>query len=133
LSADAGGLSASSEALPKEKRLAKRREFLRVYEAGRKLFSRYSVLFFAANGLPYSRIGITATKKSGKANVRNRLKRWTRETYRRQRAPLGIDARALDVVVNIKPNAAQAAWPDFSLDLQRALRRVVSESASSRS
>ena len=130
---DAGGLSASSEALPKEKRLAKRREFLRVYEAGRKLFSRYNVVFFAANGLPYSRIGITATKKSGKANVRNRLKRWTRETYRRQRAPLGIDARALDVVVNIKPNAAQAAWPDFSLDLQRALRRVVSESASSRS
>ena len=132
MSADAGGLSASSEALPKEKRLAKRREFLRVYEAGRKLFSRYSVLFFAANGLPYSRIGITATKKSGKANVRNRLKRWTRETYRRQREPLGIDARALDVVVNIKPNAAQAAWPDFSLDLQRALKRVVSESASSR-
>jgi ribonuclease P protein component len=133
LSADAGGLSASSEALPKEKRLAKRREFLRVYEAGRKLFSRYSVLFFAANGLPYSRIGITATKKSGKANVRNRLKRWTRETYRRQREPLGIDDRALDVVVNIKPNAAQAAWPDFNLDLQRALKRVVSESASSRS
>jgi ribonuclease P protein component len=132
LSADAGGLSASSEALPKEKRLARRREFLRVYEAGRKLFSRYSVLFFAANGLPYSRVGITATKKSGKANVRNRLKRWTREIYRRQREPLGLDSRAIDVVVNIKPNAAQAEWPDYSLDLQRALKRVVSESASSR-
>lgn len=132
MSADAGGLSASSEALPKEKRLAKRREFLRVYEAGRKLFSRYSVLFFAANGLPYSRVGITATKKSGKANVRNRLKRWTREIYRRQREPLGLDSRAIDVVVNIKPNAAQAEWPDYSLDLQRALKRVVSESASSR-
>ena len=132
MSADAGGLSASSEALPKEKRLAKRREFLRVYDAGRKLFSRYSVLFFTANGLPYSRVGITATKKSGKANVRNRLKRWTREIYRRQREPLGLDGRAIDVVVNIKPNAAQAAWPDYSLDLQRALKRVVSESASSR-
>lgn len=130
--ADAGGLSASSEALPKEKRLAKRREFLRVYEAGRKLFSRYSVLFFASNGLPYSRIGITATKKSGKANVRNRLKRWTREVYRRQRGPLGIDTRALDVVVNVKPNAAGAAWSDFSVDLQRALQRVVTESSVSR-
>lgn len=126
--ADAGGLSASSEALPKEKRLAKRREFLRVYEAGRKLFSRYSVLFFAANGLPYSRIGITATKKSGKANVRNRLKRWTREIYRRQRGPLDLDSKALDLVVNVKPNAAQAAFGDYSLDLQRALKRVVSES-----
>ena len=129
---DAGGLSASSEALPKEKRLAKRREFLRVYEAGRKLFSRYSVLFFAANGLPYSRIGITATKKSGKANVRNRLKRWTREVYRRQRGPLDIDSRSLDVVVNVKPNAVQASWSDYSVDLQRALQRVVTESGATR-
>ncbi len=125
--ADAGGLSASSKALPKEKRLAKRREFLRVYEAGRKLFSRYSVLFFAANGLAYSRIGITATKKSGKANVRNRLKRWTREVYRQQRGPLGLDSRALDLVVNIKPNAAQAVWAEYSLDLRRALQRVMTE------
>jgi ribonuclease P protein component len=132
LSADAGGLSASSEALPKEKRLAKRREFLRVYEAGRKLFSRYSVLFYAANNLPYSRIGITATKKSGKANVRNRLKRWTREVYRRQRGPLDIDARSLDVVVNVKPNAVQASFGDYSLDLQRALKRVANESSASR-
>ena len=129
---DAGGLSASSEALPKEKRLAKRREFLRVYEAGRKLFSRYSVLFYAANDLPYSRIGITATKKSGKANVRNRLKRWAREVYRRQRGPLDIDSRSLDVVVNVKPNAVQASWGDYSLDLQRALKRVVTESSASR-
>jgi ribonuclease P protein component len=132
LPADAGGLSASSEALPKEKRLAKRREFLRVYEAGRKLFSRYSVLFYAANDLPYSRIGITATKKSGKANVRNRLKRWTREVYRRQRGPLDIDSRSLDVVINVKPNAVQASWADYSLDLQRALKRVVTESSASR-
>lgn len=132
MSADAGGRSASSEALPKEKRLAKRREFLRVYEAGRKLFSRYSVLFYAANDLPYSRIGITATKKSGKANVRNRLKRWTREVYRRQRGPLDIDSRSLDVVVNVKPNAVQASFGDYSLDLQRALKRVVTESGATR-
>ncbi len=130
--ADAGGLSASSEALPKEKRLVKRREFLRVYDAGRKLFSRYSVLFFFANGLPHSRIGITATKKSGKANVRNRLKRWTREVYRRQRGPLDLDSRSLDVVVNLKPNAAQAAWSDFSVDLQRVLQRLASDSGVSR-
>ncbi|HEV7488935.1 MAG TPA: ribonuclease P protein component [Thermoanaerobaculia bacterium] len=132
MSADAGGRSASSEALPKEKRLAKRREFLRVYEAGRKLFSRYSVLFYAANDLPYSRIGITATKKSGKANVRNRLKRWTREVYRRQRGPLDLDSRSLDVVVNVKPNAVQASFGDYSLDLQRALKRVVTESGATR-
>ena len=118
-----------SEALGKEKRLAKRREFLRIYETGRKIFSRYSVVFFAGNELPHSRIGITATKKAGKANVRNRLKRWTREVYRRQREPLGIDARALDVVVNVKPNAADATFREFSDDLARLLARVVRETA----
>jgi len=125
----AGTSVRDSEALPKEKRLAKRREFLRVYDAGRKLFTRYCVLFSAANGLSYSRVGITATKKSGKANVRNRLKRWTREIYRHQRGPLGLDRLGFDIVVNVKPNAAQAVWADYSTDLRRGLRRVASESA----
>lgn len=120
---------ARSEALPKEKRLAKRREYLRVYESGRKLFSRYCVLFFAPNDLPHSRIGITATKKIGKANVRNRLKRWSREVYRHQRAPLGLDRHALDFVVNVKPNAVGAEWRDFSRDLERVLARATSEPA----
>jgi len=115
------------EALPKERRLAKRREYLRVYEAGRKLFSRYCVIFFAANDLPHSRIGVTATKKVGKANVRNRLKRWTRETYRCQRAPLDLDTKSLDIVVNVKPNAAAAAFRDYRHDLERVLRRAASE------
>lgn len=117
------------EALPKQKRLAKRREFVRVYDSGQKVFSRYTVLFFAANDLPHSRIGITATKKLGKANVRNRLKRWTRETWRRQRDPLALDPQSLDIVVNVKPNAAAASFEDFSRDLTRVLERVVSEAA----
>jgi ribonuclease P protein component len=117
-----------SEALPKTKRLAKRREFLRVYETGQKIFSRYVVLFFAANDQPHSRIGITATKKLGKANIRNRLKRWTREVYRRQREPLGIDGQSLDIVVNVKPNAADASFLDYSRDLARALERAVKDS-----
>ena len=117
------------EALPKDRRLAKRREFVRVYETGQKQFSRYSVLFFADNGLSHSRIGITATKKLGKANVRNRLKRWTRETYRRNRESLAIDVRSLDIVVNVKQNAAQATFDEFSRDLVRGLERLAREKA----
>jgi len=116
-----------SEALPKEKRLAKRREFLHVYENGRKIFSRFSVLFYAANDLPYSRIGVTATKKLGKAHLWNKLKRWTREIYRHERDTLGIDARSLDLVVNVKPNAAGASFREYSDDLVRGLRRAAGE------
>ena len=116
-----------SEALPKATRLAKRRDFLRVYETGRKLFSRYCVLFFASNGLTHSRIGITATKKLGKANVRNRLKRWTREIYRRHREGLHLDETPVDYVVNMKAGASSAEFSDFRDDLTRALARAAAE------
>lgn len=118
------------EAFPKSIRLAKRREFLRVYESGRKLHSRYSVLFFAPSELPHSRIGITATKKLGKANVRNRLKRWTREVYRRERAPLELDSRRVDIVVNVKPNAGEVTFAQYRDDLVRGLQRVAAEAGS---
>jgi ribonuclease P protein component len=118
-----------SQALPRPKRLARRRDFLRVYETGRKLFSRYTVLFFASNDLSHSRLGVTATKKLGKANVRNRLKRWTREVYRRQRGPLALDERRLDIVVNVKPNAGEISFREFSEDLGRALQRVAGTAA----
>ena len=122
-------MQSRSEALPKEKRLAKRREFLRVYETGRKLFTRYCVVFFADNELPFSRMGVTATKKLGKANVRNRLKRWTREVYRRLRGPLEFDQKALDLVINVKPNAVDADFRDYSSDLERSLRKIAAGEA----
>ncbi len=122
-------MQSRSEALPKEKRLAKRREFLRVYETGRKVFSRYCVVFFAANDLSFSRVGVTVTKKLGKANVRNRLKRWTREAYRRQRGPLELDRSALDLVINVKPNAAAAEFRDYSSDLERVLGKIAAGDA----
>jgi len=120
-------VQARPQALPKQRRLTKRRDFLRVYEAGRKLFSRYCVLFFAPNDLAYSRIGITATKKIGKANVRNRLKRWTRETYRHERGPLGLDSSALDLVVNVKPNAVHVTFREYRDDLTRVLQKLREE------
>jgi ribonuclease P protein component len=118
-----------SEALPRQRRLAKRPQFVRVYDTGRKQFSRYAVLFFAGNDLQHSRIGITVTKKVGKAHIRNRLKRWTREVYRRQREPLGLDAPALDIVVNVKAAAAGTTFDDYNRDLSRVLARVVSDAA----
>ncbi len=116
-----------AEALPKRKRVAKRRDFLRTYETGRKLFSRFVILFFSAADFEHSRLGVTATKKLGKANVRNRLKRWTREVYRRQREPLGLDDRRLDIVVNVKPNAADASFAEYRDDLVRLLGRAARE------
>ena len=85
-------------------------------------------MFVAENELAHCRMGITATRKLGKANVRNRVKRWVREIFRHQRIPLGLNERAVDFVVNLKQSAAEATFHDFSRDLTALLRRLASGS-----
>ena len=74
---------------PKEARLRKRAEFLRVYEQGTRIEGRYITVFILPNGLDRHRVGITATRKAiGKAHDRNRAKRLLRETFRLSRIEL---------------------------------------------
>jgi ribonuclease P protein component len=124
--------SASEQSFPKHERIAKRREFVRIYEQGRKQRSRFFVLFAARNELGHPRLGITVTRKLGKAHDRNRLKRWVRETWRRRRTALGLEKQSLDVVLNVKAAAREAAFSEFAEDLELALRRVLNEETRAR-
>jgi ribonuclease P protein component len=51
------------------------------------------------------RVGVTVSRKVGGAVLRNRLKRWIRECYRRRRLEL---PRGFDLVVVARPAAAAA-------------------------
>lgn len=66
--------------LPKEKRLLKRGEFLRVSKMGKRIVGRYLCLDYrpARTG----RLGISAPCRYGSAPERNRFKRLVREAYR---------------------------------------------------
>ena len=88
---------------PKEARLRKRAEFLRVYEQGDRIEGRYMTVFILPNALDRHRVGITATKKAiGKAHDRNRAKRLLRETFRLSRLELAAVEPKLDVVLNAR-------------------------------
>ena len=89
--------------LPKEARLLKRADFLRVYEQGKRIEGRFMTVFIlpAKHGL--HRVGITATKKAiGKAHDRNRAKRLLRESFRLSRAELDNIATKYDWVLNAR-------------------------------
>lgn len=69
-------------AFPKEARVRKRREFLHIQNAGRRVATRHFLVVFVRSGDGPPRLGITVTKKIGNAVVRNRIKRAVREAFR---------------------------------------------------
>jgi ribonuclease P protein component len=91
------------ERFPRAARVRKRADYLAIQNRGRRVSGPH-LLLFARGGA--DRVGVTVSRKVGGAVLRNRLKRWIRECYRRRRGEL---PRGLDLVVVARPSAAGAA------------------------
>jgi len=74
----------------------------------------------SSKALPESRLGITVTRKIGHAVARNRIKRLVREVFRRHRSRV---APGLDMVWVAKRQAAEVAYEEVVLDMERLLGR----------
>jgi ribonuclease P protein component len=84
----------SGQAFQKDRRVRKRREFLRIQETGSRVtLPSAIVLMLARPDDGPARLGITVTRKFGNAVARNRAKRLFREIFRRISAglPNGVD------------------------------------------
>lgn len=106
------------ERFPKANRIRRRSEFLQLQRIGRRRpGARFVVITAAAkDGTP--RLGITASRKVGGAVVRNRIKRWVREFFRRVKGDL---SPAQEILVIARPQAATASYVDVVQELGRAL------------
>jgi ribonuclease P protein component len=74
-------------------RLLNPSDFRRVYDARKPWHGAAIVIFSRPNGLPFSRVGVSVSRKHGSAVKRNRLKRVLREAFRLSQAelPAGFD------------------------------------------
>jgi len=94
-----------------------RRDFARVLGGKCKAADAVLVVYAAQNGLAFSRIGISVSKRIGNAVSRHYVKRRIREAFRKNKADL---PGGLDIVCVARPRAA-----DGRTDISDSLMTLV--------
>jgi ribonuclease P protein component len=105
----------------KADRVLKRPEFINLVKTGKKIQNRHFIVYFHQNHLGRSRIGITVSRKVGKAVRRNRIKRLTREYYRLHRGEL---MGSWDISIIAKKSVANLASKEVFSSLDRIFERI---------
>ncbi len=116
-------MSSPKRSLPKEARLRKSIEFKRTHDKGIRLISKHFTVLVSKRHSPRvktSRLGVTvSTKIDKRAVVRNRVKRYIRETFRNHKHSL---SECFDIVVIARQNAGNCSLLDVRREILGTLK-----------
>jgi len=102
----------------KENHLRKKKDFEKVYNEGKQINCKYFICFILKNDLNLPRLGLTVSKKIGKAVIRNRVKRLLREIFRLNKH---LIKEPVDIIINAKKNIIEADFQKLSKSYQYVL------------
>jgi ribonuclease P protein component len=105
----------------KEDRILKRSEFLELARSGRKLQNDCFIAIFKPGQFDSPRLGITVTRKVGKAAQRNQIKRLVREYFRLNRQHLNQN---WDINIVAKKKAADLSSEKVNSFLQDLFEKI---------
>lgn len=99
------------EGLSKKERLRKDKEFEKVFKNGKKLWiDSILLIMYRENELNYRRLGVVVPKKIKKATQRNKIKRWIRELFRRNKDWFPENC---DIIIIPHPNLLNLKYKEF--------------------
>ncbi len=104
--------------------LTKRRDFELVFKEGVTSASKYLVMYAKPNELSFNRLGLSVSKKVGKAVTRNRIKRLLREAMRK---PLQGVTLNYDFIIVARRSSVEGKLDDFIQDIKRFLSKLYCE------
>lgn len=96
------------------------RDFKRLYAKGKSLCAGYLVMYYKKVNKQENTLGITVTKKLGKAVVRNRIRRLIRESYRLKEADI---TGGYYIVFVARGKSVGASFDQISRDMSFLLKK----------
>lgn len=100
----------------RESRLLKRREFSDTLLKGKRFRGEMLEFTYLPNGGTISRLGLTVTRKTGKAARRNRIKRLLREVFRLNRTHLN---EGVDLIIRVNPKNPPVTYSDVESEFMK--------------
>jgi ribonuclease P protein component len=97
------------ERFPSAERLTRKADYQRIYQEGDKWVGPAFICFVFRRPGERRRLGLAVSKKVGGAVVRNRIKRYLREIYRRRRSEL---ADGMDLAIVARTAAATLTYTE---------------------
>jgi ribonuclease P protein component len=113
--------SKPSERFPRSLRLRRSADFRHVQRGGVRIHTVHLVAVHHVNELAAPRFGLAVSRKVGNAVIRNRVKRWLRESIRRRQAGR---LAGVDVVFIARPTAAGADYATISAEVEHVIDRL---------
>jgi ribonuclease P protein component len=110
------------ETLRPRERIRKQNDFTALYRKGKRYKGRYFTLINYPNELGFSRFAVVASKKTGSAVKRNRIKRRMRTLFRRNKKHLIIP---MDLIVIANTELSSAPWKDLEEEYLTVVKRII--------
>ncbi|MBA7497451.1 Ribonuclease P protein component [subsurface metagenome] len=98
-----------------KKKLSKTSEFKKVFSEGRRIEGKNLIIFILKNDYDFNRLGIIVKKETGKAVVRNKIKRRLKEANRLLNKKL---LPGYDIIVLAKNNIKESDYFEICHDLE---------------
>ena len=98
-----------------KRKLSKTSEFKKIFSEGRRIEGRNLIIFILKNNYDFNRPGVIVKKETGKAVVRNKIKRQLKEAFRLTNKKL---SPGYDIIVLAKNNIRGSSYSEICYDLE---------------
>lgn len=105
--------------MKKEYRVKKSQDFDNIIRKKQSFANRQFVIYYQENKLDHMRLGISVSKKLGKAHERNRLKRYVRESFKTRKDFL----KNYDIIIIVRPAAKGLSFLEFGSSIDHVLKK----------